>query len=424
MFKKFNDVDKNGNNGLIYAVKNNNIELVRYLTSSTNIKINILTKDGFTPLQIAAEKGNFDIVCLLVHHGANVNKSTKTGFPIHAAIRGRNVKVVEFLLESGADISAKYDDNTPMQLAVIHGGKNDQVYKALRDWSRKVRTYFTEAASFIEGNLLADLQELLFQHICVIYVSENYQTKRGVEEMTLLGLAVDKQRLKIVGELLESGADINQRDTRGRTALHIACENADTQSVCYLIQKRANVNSAALNGVTPLHCAAANDNLDIINLLLKNNANVNASTDKGITPLFLAIFNNRKKIFDCLINNGARLTDKMFNGETALHLAAERNLTEMITMILDTKVIDINTRDDNGATPLLIATAMNSTMSIRLLLTRGADPNIPNKCGAIPIGVAIDNGNKEAIISLKSRQVKMNELGEERINKMRSLIGS
>jgi ankyrin repeat protein len=58
--------------------------------------------------------------------------------------------------------------------------------------------------------------------------------------------------------------------------------------ILFLISKGANVNEKDRKGETALHGLALNGKIDLIRILLDNGAQVNAATNEGVTPLHLA----------------------------------------------------------------------------------------------------------------------------------------
>ncbi len=60
--------------------------------------------DGFTPLMVAAQNGDINIIELLLIHGAEINaKNDKNHSALSLAIVNQHDDAVEFLLANGAD---------------------------------------------------------------------------------------------------------------------------------------------------------------------------------------------------------------------------------------------------------------------------------------------------------------------------------
>ncbi len=85
--------------------------------------VNFVEKQGYTPLHIAALRGNIEIVKTLIGFGANVNAIDQNGeTPLHKAALWGNTKVAEILLDCGANVHANNKDGTTaLNLAIKKG---------------------------------------------------------------------------------------------------------------------------------------------------------------------------------------------------------------------------------------------------------------------------------------------------------------
>ena len=65
-------------------------------------------KDGQTPLHLALQAGQLDVVCMLIECGANVSVRNKDAFrtPFHVASQNGQLEVIRMLIERGTDVSA------------------------------------------------------------------------------------------------------------------------------------------------------------------------------------------------------------------------------------------------------------------------------------------------------------------------------
>src|ERR1035437_190931 len=57
--------------------------------------------------------------------------------------------------------------------------------------------------------------------------------------------------------------------------------------------------------------------------------------------------------------------------------------------------IDVNTKDNDGWTPVLFATWLRDRPMVELLLAKGADVNAKDNYGKTPLHVATNRGDKE-----------------------------
>jgi len=64
---------------------------------------------------------------------------------------------------------------------------------------------------------------------------------------------MEDPRFDIVKNLLDLKADINKRDTFGRTMLHRSIINCDVGMIKFLLLCKADINTRDIGGFTPIH---------------------------------------------------------------------------------------------------------------------------------------------------------------------------
>ena len=99
-------------------------------------------------------------------------------------------------------------------------------------------------------------------------------------------------------------------------------------------------------------------------------------------------------------NPGVNVADKF--GWSPLHILAQNrtgqaNKCEMIDVLLQRRA-DVNVRGRRGATPLLKAAGSGAVDQVRLLLSRGADPNLALEEGTTPYDAAWHNRETRDIV--------------------------
>ena len=79
--------DNSINYNIFQIIENNNLNKLSELLKKDHSKINILNKEGFSPLHISVIKGNLDLLTILLLNGANPNilTSKKRQPPLHLA---------------------------------------------------------------------------------------------------------------------------------------------------------------------------------------------------------------------------------------------------------------------------------------------------------------------------------------------------
>ncbi len=108
-------------------------------------------------------------------------------------------------------------------------------------------------------------------------------------------------------KLIESGADIESKDPgAGASALHYAVMKDKIALVGLLVQRGADINSRTRSGTTPLHTAVLYGRLEVAEFLVNKGADINAKSASGATPLSLADAANFQPIAKMLRNKGAK----------------------------------------------------------------------------------------------------------------------
>lgn len=168
---------------------------------------------------------------------------------------------------------------------------------------------------------------------------------------------VNKKNVKNVELLLRLGANPNFPDNKGRTALHHAVNvaNADADASfemeSLLLQFKADINILDKNHRIPLHYAFVKIGKPFENSMIDPVETV--SSIMGVTNALKGV------------------ADKW--GKTPLHYAAQRGSNISGIYLLNSKEIDIETKDTDGNTALAIAFLNKQSNFATLLIQNGAN---------------------------------------------------
>jgi len=184
--------------------------------------------------------------------------------------------------------------------------------------------------------------------------------------------AVFKGDLASVRMLLDNGADVEAKDANGSTPLVSAAEYNDLAMVKLLLEKGANVRTKDRGGETALINAARSGNSEIVGLLLQKTSDAKEKK----RALFAAVHGSGIVIVQSSDNaNESRASQTSRPRRGPPHVPWVRT----VKLLLGSTSIE--TRDENGSTPLVSAAAYGAPEIVEFLLKRGADIQAIDKYG-------------------------------------------
>lgn len=119
-------------------------------------------------------------------------------------------------------------------------------------------------------------------------------------------------------------------------ALINAAKDENTALVRSLLQQGADVNERDYTGNSALNYAASRGYLEIVRVLCENNANVDSRNNKGETPLIgvvSAFGAQRETVTRLLLSKGANMDIKNNEGQTAMDIAIKSGRTTLIEIM-------------------------------------------------------------------------------------------
>jgi ankyrin repeat protein len=386
------------------------------------------------PLADAAERGNLAAVRSLIGQGSDVNATRVDGTTaLHAAAHADRLDIAELLLKAGANpaVRDRYGV-TPLYLASVNG--NVEMIRRLLDAGVDPDTVDpggeTALMTAARTGAVAPLRLLLERGATVDAREPEFQ-------QTALMIAVRENHLSAVDLLIKAGAVVNAQTRNGPMPAFVPpCKGTGCGSEGVGINRgglpdrgrRAEVKG----GMTPLLYAARDGRVEAARMLVDAGADLESGDGNGIRPLLMAALNGQIGVARLLVEKGANVNADDFWGRSPLWAAVEyRNLDmnnndqdaptdngvdrapflDLIRLLID-KGANVNARtrevppprrwlyslndvswvDFTGQTPFVRAAFSGDTTTMRLLVQRGADPNLPTLAGTTPLMAAAGVG--------------------------------
>lgn len=331
---------------------------------AANLNPNASDKEGYTPLLYAAdpEDPHPDVVSLLLEAGADPNHQAHSDcstalinvsrFPFKPVFQ---LEVVNLLINNGADLNLKNDDDLTALLCAVWELSNDVALRLI------------EAGAEVN------------------HISDEHGAS-AFSQACLLGEAI------LCEALSEAGADINWRNGNGETALLVTAR-VRTDYVIEFIIAGADFNLTDRKGRSPLFIAASKGDTNSVNLMVTRTETIIDQTDHtGRSPLMIAANEGHADTAAALLNRGANPNLIDHTGCGLLVHACNGGLTNLVTELL-VGGADPNLQDDSGRTPLMIAANLGHIDLVTELLAGGADPNLQDDAGRTPLMAAASLGH-------------------------------
>ena len=255
-------------------------------------KVSALRKDGnrnWCPYHHAAQKGLREMVEIMAERGVKLNMTDKngdTGIHIAASNAGEALKDIERKKVRMEQEPGKYERNNALE----------------------------------KQNYFAQYSERL-KRICE-------ETKRDYEE----AIQHYEDYILTIKAFSSGGVDIDEKNTRGLSALDIAIKNDAKKIAAYLsgnlTDEGASDSDAIVGGGMTLHEAAEKGDAEAIKAIAKTGVDLNGLTDglkqnvqykqyRGCTALAIASAYFHAKAVEALLASGADPSFKDSNGRTA-----------------------------------------------------------------------------------------------------------
>jgi uncharacterized protein len=406
-----------GATALHWAVHNDNISLIEQLIKA-GADINIADQGGATALWVAVSNDKPEIVVRLLKAGANPNAALGSGETVlMTAAEVGSLESVKALLSAKADVNAKENlkGQTALMWAAAEG--NSDVTNLLIENGANIRT--VSNAGFTPLHFASLNGSLQSAQILVSMDAEVNDISK--DKMSPLLLAAASGHSELTDYLLKQGANPNERDFRGYTALHYAAMNAKmTDSLTSLLESGADPNARIQNANSDHEFKAVPD-LPFLNAPTRivPTGIRGATLPAGVTPIYLAAQSRNAKAMRILFDGGADMhlasTESVYYlggsgrrvnyiaGTTPLMVAAgmdrvadnwiglpedlENQAMEAVKMAVELGG-NVNATNDYGMTALHAASFINADQIIEFLVKNGADINAKDNFGQNPVSIA------------------------------------
>lgn len=437
--------DADGTTPLHWAVRLDDVDLVSTLVQA-GADVTLENRYGLRPITLAATNGSAPALELLLDAGGDPATRTAAGEPVvMTAARTGSVDALRVLIAAGADVNAPEtwfgetalmwaaaEDHADAVRVLAEAGADLDARSAVLDapvlefprsggpnspfprggWTALM--FAAREGALAAAAALADLGA----DLDAVAVPQTDVPSSALESLaegvgtTALVYAIINVHFDLAAMLLEKGADPNVADLAGMAALYAA---VDMNSLQWVQGRPAPILSDRLDGV------------DLVALLLEKGANPDAQLtgrplkrhhdagstmnfSEGTTPLMRAARTADVPVMQALLEAGANPFLTLPDRTSALLIAAgqgygglrgegirivvptEEDAAAAVALLLDYGM-DADAFNASGNTALHAAVRRGEAV-VRVLASRGATLDLPNKGGQTPLDLAEGRGGR------------------------------
>lgn len=323
------------------------------------------------------------------------------------AIENSDINIFNHLLAK-VDVNVVFENKTPLMLAAYFGNFT-MVGELLARCSK-------EAINYIDNHGRNALRVAMDGHIRehrknyheIVQALINAGIDCNVQDTTVnkyspLHTAAANGLVKTTEMLIKAGANLDLQTAQNESALFLACDHLKegynfNDIASLLINNKANVDLQASYGSTALTKSVYNSHFPMVNALIKAKANVDLQNDRGLSALIIAVGKKDIDMVKLLLAAGANRNLQEEKGNTALHFAIKWRREDIALCILNNGTqdnFDLNLKDKDGNTPLMLAIEYGMFELVKSLLLAGADANIVNQKNQNALDKAVELGYYE-----------------------------
>ncbi len=147
-------------------------------------------------------------------------------------------------------------------------------------------------------------------------------------------------KLALMRLFLSRGADINQLNANGESAIALAAWRGNLEAVQWLLERGARINAPSKKW-SALHYAVFAGHTEVADFLIEQGADINAQSTNGSSVLMMAVYEGHKDLARKLIEKGADRSPKNDWGDGALEWAMRQDRLEIARMVSNPEEFNI-----------------------------------------------------------------------------------
>ena len=422
------DKDSEGSTVLHKACDKGKLGLAKYLVESCQDLLAIRNNRGQSPYLTTGFSGSVELVKFLISRGCDVmDKDSEGSTVLHKACHTGKLELAQYLVDNFSDMLTIRDKTGQSPYLVAGFSGSVELVKFLiscgcdvMDKDSKGSTVLHKACA--TGKL--ELAQYLVESCPDLLTIRN---NTGQSPYLVAGFSGSVELVKF---LISRGCDVMDKDSKGSTVLHKACDKGKLELAQYLVESCPDLLAIRHNTCqSPYLVAGFSGSVELIKFLISRGCDVMDKDSKGLTvlhkachkgklalaqylvekyPDMLAIRNNTGQspylvsgfsgsveLVKFLISRGCDVMDKDSEGWAVLHKACHKGKLALAQYLVEKYPDMLTIRNKGGRSPYLVAGYSGSVELVKFLISQGCDVRNKDSNGQTVLHNACQEGKLE-----------------------------
>ena len=388
---------------LHYAIANSKTDLAIKLLNNKQTNLNKKFLNA-APLHFSASKGDLLVTRFLIKNGADLDvQDDKTGLtPIMVSVKKEHDAITKLLIKKGARLDMITKSGADVLDFAIYNNNYDMAKLIMKD---------KDTISF-RTLVFALFKDPKMFRLLMENSGSGIEAEALISNDTLLMQAAKNNRTFVIQQLLLHGANVNHKNSEGKTALHCAVESKQLDSTIFLLRNGADRAITDNHGRKAIDCAHYYSQESFYKYCMSQAIKVVRAVPeveihycwmdeldnedsviygyKAMSEMFLpiAVANSDMNDINHLLKDKKTDVNEIFIGASALHFAAEKGDLMTMKLLVDSGA-NIDLQDSSGRTPLMVAAKKQNLNAAKLLLDKRANIQLRDQKGATAFSYAI-----------------------------------
>merc|ERR1719334_665018 len=464
--------DSKGRTPLFVAAQYNRVDFIQFLLKQ-NAAVSVTDESGSTAFHVAANAGHIGALKMIYEHVITicngekqkinefVNATDLNGLtPLYWACSAKQLEVFQYLMKTVkvcTQFSRKFDEHSWVRLyedgdyksiSIFLSNSTGRIISLFLEWACKrnqvdlVRRLMNDNIVNVGETMPETPLWIAFQErhspmmeMLITEGSADVNAQRHSDQFTMLNVAVRDNLVGMFQLLLKQGANVHEKDGKGRTPLFVAAQFNRIGAIQFLlknneyngraplriveqnnlirfvwlpIEHKVDVVAITESGRNVFHAAANQGHTNVLRMIYEHITTVwngeeqkisdfvNLGDLKGLTPLYSACCGYHVDAVNYLVNTVKVDVQKAAPLFTAVKRLYDRKRFDVIRLLLGLKV---------GVTPLVTARTKEEIQIVQLMLQHNPDVNVQFDNRETSIIVVAQEGYKEIVIATQKEYI-------------------